>query len=70
MDSGPGGVAVRRLTGSLGAEIAGVDLADPGSNTAFAAGHEACLEQSVLVFRDQSLQPDQLVACSRRFGPL
>lgn len=63
-------VTVKRLTGGLGAEIGGVDLSDAGDNAAFDTIHRAFNEHSVLVFRDQCLGPDALVAFSRRFGPL
>ena len=58
------------LSGAVGAEISGVALSDSLSNSAFDAIHRAFLDHSVLVFRDQRLEPDQLVAFSKRFGPL
>jgi taurine dioxygenase len=63
-------ITVRRLSGVIGAEIAGVSLSETCSNQDFDAIHHAFLENSVLVFRDQRLGPDDLVAFSRRFGPL
>lgn len=63
-------IAVKRLAGSLGAEVTGLDLSDEGNNEAFATIHKAFLDHSVLVFRDQSLEPDALVRFSKRFGPL
>jgi taurine dioxygenase len=55
--------------GGVGAEVAGVDLRriDDGD---FAAIRGAFVEHSVLLFRDQELSDDDLVAFSRRFGPL
>ena len=61
---------VTRLTGSIGAEVRGVDLARDGGGDAFAAIHRAFVDHSVLVFREQALPPEALVAFSERFGPL
>lgn len=57
------------LSGSVGAEILGVDLAnlEPAE---FEAIHSAFLEHHVLVFRDQKLTGDQQIAFGRRFGEL
>jgi len=63
-------VSVRRLAGAVGAEITGVSLASGCTNQQFDAIHQAFLDHSVLVFRNQRLDPDQLAAFSRRFGPL
>jgi len=57
------------LSGSLGAEIRGIDLAhldDPD----FKAIHAAFLEYHVLVFRDQKLTPALQIAFGRRWGSL
>ncbi len=64
------GIGVRRLSGSLGAEVTGLDLSENGNNEAFSTIHKAFLDHSVLVFRNQSLTPDELVRFSKRFGPL
>jgi len=61
---------IRPITSILGAEVAGVDLSKPLSNTAFDALHDSFNQYSVLVFRDQYLTPEQHIAFSRRFGPL
>jgi taurine dioxygenase len=61
---------IRPITPHLGAEVAGVDLAQPLSNAAFDAVHAAFERHSVLVFHDQELTPEQHIAFSRRFGPL
>ncbi|MGI9383897.1 MAG: TauD/TfdA dioxygenase family protein [Methyloligellaceae bacterium] len=63
-------IEVKRLTGPLGAEICGAELSDTASNEAFATIHQAFLDHSVLVFRNQRLEPDELVGFSRKFGPL
>jgi len=61
---------VRPLTGALGAEISGVDLAAPLEQGTIAAIRAVLLEHLVIVFRDQRLTPEQHVAFARRFGPL
>lgn len=62
-------VRVRRLTGSVGAEVQGVDLARIDDAT-FAAAHSALLEHGVIVFRNQDLTPESHKAFGRRFGEL
>lgn len=60
---------VARVSGALGAEVSGVDLAHP-SNAEVAAIADAWAEHEVLFFRDQTLTPEQHKAFGRRFGPL
>jgi len=60
---------VTRLHPSLGAEISGIDLGRPidrATETALAA---ALAEHLALVFRDQSLTPQQYLAAATAFGP-
>ena len=59
---------VRRRGGTLGAEVAGVDLAalDDG---VFAAIEAAFREHLVLCFRDQRITPADQIAFTGRFGP-
>ena len=61
---------IEPLTPHIGAEINGIDLAEPLSNETFSALYSAWLEWKVLVFRDQSLSREQHKAFARRFGSL
>ena len=62
-------ISVTPLTGSIGAEIGGVDLAAPLSNSQAAEVHAAFLEHHVIFFRDQDLTaPDRQKAAARLFG--
>src|SRR5690349_8123484 len=54
------------LAGVLGAEIEGVDLRN-GAN--WEAIHKAFLEYSVLVIRNQKLEPQDLMTVGAKFGP-
>ena len=60
---------VERLSDALGAEVTGIDLRDL-DDAGFAAVRDAFLRHQALVFRGQSLSPDDQIAFSRRFGPL
>jgi taurine dioxygenase len=57
------------LTGALGAEVRGVDLAEAG-DVLVGEIRRAFLEHHVLVFRDQKLGPEQQIAFGERFGEL
>ena len=61
---------IRRLPAPLGAEVLGLDLAQPLSDADFDRILRAHWEHVVLVFRNQRITPAQQVAFSRRFGPL
>jgi len=63
-------LTIRRVSGALGAEISGVDLAQPLADATVAAIRQALLEHQVIFFRDQALTPAQQVAFGARFGPL
>ena len=56
-------------TGSVGAEVRGVDLARLGA-VQFAAIERAWYRHDVLIFRGQRLSDDDLLVFSRRFGAL
>jgi taurine dioxygenase len=61
---------LRPLSGSVGAEIAGIDLAEPLSDGLVADIRTALGAHGVLVFRDQALTPEQHIAAARRFGEI
>ncbi|HTH61081.1 MAG TPA: TauD/TfdA family dioxygenase [Paraburkholderia sp.] len=63
-------IEIRPFDAPLGAEVVGLDLAQPLSADDFARIHRAHLDHHVLVFRDQRITPAQQIAFSRRFGPL
>jgi taurine dioxygenase len=56
------------LSGALGAEIAGVDLAGSLDEATVAALRAALLEHVVIFFREQTLTPQALLGLARRFG--
>ena len=55
---------------ALGAEIRGVDLAQPLGDNVFAEIEHAYNEYGVIFFRDQRISPEQQVAFTRRFGDI
>ncbi len=66
----PAGWTIEPLTGSIGAIIHGVRLADPLSAGEIAAIRTALVGHRVVFFRDQHLTPTQQVAFAGRFGEL
>ena len=54
----------------LGAEVRGLDLAEPIDEESFEVVRQAYEQHSVLLFRDQKLTPQQHIDFSRRFGKL
>src|SRR5260370_23730349 len=63
-------ISVEPIAGALGAEVSGVDLAEPLRNSTTGELRQAFTEHLVLFFRDQRLTPEQHLAVSRLFGPL
>ncbi len=61
---------VRPMTGALGAEILGLNLAEPMDDATFEEFRQAWLENLVLFFRDQDLTPEQHLAFGKRFGEI
>ena len=64
-----GDIAVRPLTGALGCEIYGVDLANLDDES-FSVIHKAFLEYSAVMFHEQTLTQEQFAAFGMRFGEL
>ena len=62
------GLDVRPVSGALGAEITGIDLARDLSDETIAAIRRALLDHLVIFFRDQDITPDQHLAFAKRFG--
>src|SRR5438105_10309138 len=58
---------IEPLAGALGAEIRGVSLPGPDED-AWREIRRAFLEYAVLVFRDQALEPADLMRVGARFG--
>jgi taurine dioxygenase len=63
-------IAVVPTGAALGAEIRGVDLAEPIDDATFAAIEGAYDEHGVIFFRGQRITPSEQVAFTRRFGAI
>ncbi len=61
-------IGVRPQAGTLGAEIIGVDLSKPLKDVVFAEIEQAFHEHLVIVLRNQTIEPGDLVAFTERFG--
>jgi taurine dioxygenase len=61
---------IQPVTGVLGAQISGVDLASDLSADTVSELRGALLKHHVLFFRDQDLTPERQIAFGRRFGEL
>jgi len=65
-----GTLTIRPLSSVMAAEVIGADLSRPLSATDLALFEEAFNRYKVLVYRDQNLTKEQLLAFSKRWGPL
>jgi taurine dioxygenase len=61
---------IRPTGAALGAEIRGIDLAQPLNEPTFHAIEDALHQHEVIFFRDQKLTPEQHITFSQRFGEL
>jgi len=66
--TGDASLRVERLSGTLGAEIAGIDLRLPLAAERIALVRRVWLEHGVVFLRDQCLTPDQFLAFARSIG--
>lgn len=60
--------ALHEMSPACGAVIEGIDLSTNLTNRQFDEIHEALLDRTVIIFRDQNITPEQQVAFARRFG--
>ena len=63
-------IEVLPVSGALGAEIQGVNLARPLSDDTFEELHRALLDYLVVFLRGQDMTPRQQIALGKRFGEL
>lgn len=63
-------ITVKPLTRTIGAEISGVDLSQPVSESQVKEIHDALMAHQVIFFRDQPIDHDQHKAFGRAFGDL
>src|SRR5213594_198752 len=63
-------IGIHPVSGALGAEISGVDLAGELDDQTLGVLRRAWLDHLVLFFRDQPLTPAQFLAFARRFGEI
>jgi len=61
---------LRKLSYALGAEVCGVDVAQPMGEQAFGEIYRAFLEHGILLFRGQDITREQHIDFSRHFGEL
>ena len=64
------GLEIRRVGVSLGAEVSGLDLKQPLPDEQFTAISDALVEHELLIFRNQEISSDALIALGERFGEL
>src|SRR3954452_13820934 len=63
-------ITVAPVSGVVGAEIGGVDLAQPLDDSTVAELRQAFVAHHVLFFRDQNLTPEAQIRFGRCFGEL
>jgi taurine dioxygenase len=63
-------IETRKIAGSLGSEVSGVNLVDELSDDIVAEIRTALLENLVIFFRNQDLTPERQLAFARRWGDI
>jgi len=66
----PADLAILPTGAALGAEIRGLDLAQPMDDRTFESVDDAFARFGVIFFRNQRITPEQQVAFTRRFGAI
>lgn len=61
---------IRKLTGTIGAEILGIDVSKPLSAAVLADVRRCLLDNCVIFFRDQALSKEEHIAFARQFGAI
>lgn len=64
------GLKITPVTAAIGAQIAGVDLREPLTESLREALLDALVTHHVLFFRGQDITPEQQVAFAKEFGPI
>lgn len=62
--------SVKPLTPTIGAEVHGIDLANPLAAETLAALRQTLLDWKVIFFRDQNIVTEEHIAFARNFGDL
>ena len=63
-------IEIKPISPVLGAEVSGLDIAKPIDKSIVSSLRQALAEHCILVFRNQSLTPEQHIDFSRNFGTL
>ena len=63
-------IATHPVAGALGAEVSGIDLAAPLSNSATEAVRQALWDHKVIFFRNQNLSPEDHLRIASIFGDI
>jgi len=63
-------IRVEPVTGAVGAEIHGLDLATPLGEAEVGLIRETLFDRGVVFFRDQRITPEQHIAFAGRFAPI
>ncbi len=69
-NSGYRHLEVEKISGSLGAEVSGVDLSQDLPDAVIAEIRQALLDNLVIFFRDQTMTPAQQLGFARRWGEI
>ena len=64
----PAAITITPISGALGAEIGGIDLSGPLASETVGAIRQALLDHLVIFFRDQPLEPADLLRFAGYFG--